>query len=110
MALLFRINLETRQAIDLFRRTSLAGTSIRIDDPTFAEQRFAITLRLAGAATVVTLKLIDQARSAATDDERMPIGDQQPSIFLLFGKKSGQLGDTSSNSSGRPDDSPKLRS
>src|SRR5882672_6777603 len=28
--------LETRQAIDLFRRTSLAGKSISIDDPTFA--------------------------------------------------------------------------
>lgn len=28
--------LETRQVIDLFRRTSSAATSIRIDDPTFA--------------------------------------------------------------------------
>jgi hypothetical protein len=33
--LLFRINQETGQAIDLFRRTSLAGIGISIDDLTF---------------------------------------------------------------------------
>src|SRR6266403_5277403 len=47
--------LETRQAINLFGRTSLAGTSISIDDPTSREHRFTITLPLAVAATVVTL-------------------------------------------------------
>ena len=36
MALLFRINRETRQAIDLFRRSWLAGVGIGIDDLTFA--------------------------------------------------------------------------
>ena len=39
MALLFRIksiNQETGRAIDLFRRTALAGISIGIDDLTFA--------------------------------------------------------------------------
>jgi hypothetical protein len=35
IALLFRINQETEQAIDLFRRTSLAGIGISIDDLTF---------------------------------------------------------------------------
>jgi hypothetical protein len=35
IALLFRINQETVQAIDLFRRTSLPGTGISIDDLTF---------------------------------------------------------------------------
>jgi len=34
MALPFRINQETGQAIDLFRRNSLAGMDIRIDDLT----------------------------------------------------------------------------
>ena len=35
IALLFRINQETGQAIDLFQRTSLAGIGISIDDLTF---------------------------------------------------------------------------
>jgi hypothetical protein len=35
IAMLFRINQETGQAIDLFRRNSLAGIGIRIDSLTF---------------------------------------------------------------------------
>jgi len=35
IALLFRINQESGQAIDLFRRTSLAVIGISIDDLTF---------------------------------------------------------------------------
>jgi len=36
MALLFRVNQETGQAIDLFPRNSVAGISIGIDDLKFA--------------------------------------------------------------------------
>ena len=48
---------ETRQPIDLFRRTWLAGISIGIDDLNSRDCKLAITLPLAVAVTVVALKL-----------------------------------------------------